>query len=191
MALAYDATIEGWSRALDLRDKETEGHTQRVTQQTLELARRMGIPERELTQVRYGALLHDIGKMGVPDQILLKPGQLTPEEWEVMRLHPVFAFDLLSPIRHLKEAALDIPNCHHERWDGSGYPRGLKGEEIPFTARLFAVVDAWDAITSDRPYRQAWDKERAIAYLREYAGTYFDPQVVNEFLLMLQQKGLN
>ena len=189
LALAYDATIEGWSRALDLRDKETEGHTQRVTQQTLELARRMGIPERELIQVRYGALLHDIGKMGVPDQILLKPGQLTPEEWEAMRQHPVFAFDLLSPIRHLKEAALDIPYCHHERWDGAGYPRGLKGEQIPFAARLFAVVDVWDAITSNRTYRQAWDAERAMAYIREQSGKQFDPRVVDEFLLMLQEKG--
>ena len=137
LALAYDATIEGWSHALDLRDKETEGHTQRVTEMTVRLARAMGIADAELAHVRRGALLHDIGKMGVPDSILLKPGPLTEEEWVLMRQHPLFAYDLLSPIAYLRPA-LDIPYCHHEHWDGTGYPRGLKGEEIPLTARLFA-----------------------------------------------------
>lgn len=187
LELAYDATIEGWSHALDLRDHETEGHTLRVTGQTLELARRLGIPEEELLLIRYGALLHDIGKMGVPDIILLKPGPLVEEEWIVMRKHPVFARDLLLPIHYLRGAALEIPYCHHERWDGSGYPLGLKGEEIPFTARMFAVVDVWDAVTSDRPYREAWAKEKALDYLKENAGILFDPQVVAEFVELLKQ----
>jgi putative nucleotidyltransferase with HDIG domain len=151
---AYDATIEGWSHALDLRDKETEGHTQRVTELTMELARTFGFGEAELVHIRRGALLHDIGKMGVPDNILLKEGKLTDEEWGVMRQHPLFARDMLLPIHYLRPA-LDIPMFHHERWDGSGYPCGLKGEEIPLTARIFAVVDVWDALTSDRPYRAA------------------------------------
>ena len=165
LALAYDATIEGWSHALDLRDKETEGHTQRVTEMTVKLARRFGIPEKELVQVRWGALLHDIGKMGVPDGILLKPGPLTDEEWVVMKKHPAFAYEMLSPIRYL-QLALDIPYCHHEKWDGTGYPRGLKGEQIPLAARIFAVVDVWDALTSDRPYRQAWSEEKARQHIR-------------------------
>lgn len=187
LELAYDSTIEGWSHALDLRDHETEGHTLRVTGQTLELARRLDIPEEDMLQIRYGALLHDIGKMGVPDTILLKPGPLTEEEWGVMRKHPVFAFELLVPIRYLRKSALEIPYCHHERWDGSGYPRGLKGEEIPFAARMFAVVDVWDALTSDRPYRGAWSEEKALQYLREYAGILFDPRVVDEFIELLKQ----
>ena len=137
---AYEATIEGWSHALDLRDKETEGHSQRVTEITLRLAKAMGIGDAELVKVRHGALLHDIGKMGVPDSILLKPGKLTDEEWVLMRKHPALAHELLSPIVYLRDA-LDIPYCHHEKWDGTGYPRGLKGEQIPLTARIFAVVD--------------------------------------------------
>jgi putative nucleotidyltransferase with HDIG domain/PAS domain S-box-containing protein len=178
---AYDATIEGWSRALDLRDKETEGHTLRVTETTLRLARAMGIGEADLIHVRRGALLHDIGKLGVPDAILLKPGKLTDEEWVVMRKHPVYAYELLSPIDYLKPA-LDIPYYHHEKWDGTGYPHGLSGEQIPLTARLFAVVDVWDALRSDRPYRPGWPMEKVHDYLRDQAWKHFDPTVVDVFL---------
>jgi PAS domain S-box-containing protein len=184
--LAYEATIEGWSRALDLRDRETEGHTLRVTEKTLELARRMGLPDRELSHIRRGSLLHDIGKMGVPDSILLKADALTDSEWEIMRNHPLFAFQLLSPIRYLKSAAIDIPYCHHEKWDGTGYPRGLKAEQIPFAARIFAVVDVYDALTSDRPYRAAWPNEKVIEHIKLLAGTHFDPQVVQAFLMMIE-----
>jgi PAS domain S-box-containing protein/putative nucleotidyltransferase with HDIG domain len=179
--LAYDATIEGWSEALDLRDKETEGHSQRVTELTVALARQLGMSDDELVHVRRGALLHDIGKMGVPDAILLKPGPLTDEEWVLMRQHPTFAYALLSKIQFLRPA-LDIPYCHHEKWDGSGYPRGLSGEQIPMAARIFAVVDVWDALTSDRPYRKAWSPERASAYIQEQAGSHFDRRVVDFFL---------
>jgi PAS domain S-box-containing protein len=183
IGLAYDATIEGWSRALDLRDKETEGHSRRVTDMTLTLAQTMGIGEEELVHVRRGALLHDIGKMGVPDHILFKPGKLTEHEWEKMIQHPTFAYELLSPIAYLKPA-LDIPYCHHEKWDGTGYPRGLKGEQIPFAARLFAVVDVWDALRSDRPYRAAWAEEKVREHILEGSGTHFDPQVVVAFMKM-------
>jgi PAS domain S-box-containing protein len=188
LALAYDATIEGWSRALDLRDRETEGHTQRVTETTVRLARALGLSSEEIVHVRRGALLHDIGKMGIPDTVLLKPGALTDDEWVTMRKHPVYAYELLVPIAYLRPAA-DIPYCHHEKWDGSGYPRGLKGEQIPLGARIFAVVDVWDALTSDRPYRAAWDKTRARAYLREQTGKHFDPKVVEAFLRMMTQEG--
>lgn len=181
LELAYNATIEGWSHALDLRDRETEGHTQRVTEATINLARLMGITDSQIVHVRRGSLLHDIGKMGVPDIILLKPGPLTEDEWEIMRRHPQLAFDLLTPISYLKPA-LDIPYCHHEKWDGTGYPRGLKGEQIPLAARIFAVADVWDALTSDRPYRQAWSSSKAMEYVRENSGTHFDPQVVEIFL---------
>ncbi len=181
LKLAYDATIEGWSRALDLRDKETEGHTQRVTEITVKLARAMGMKDEDLVNLRRGALLHDIGKVGVPDAVLHKPGPLTDEEWEVMRKHPTYALDLLQPIRHLRPA-LDIPFAHHERWDGSGYPRGRKGEQIPLAARIFAVVDAWDALCSDRPYRAAWPREKVREHLRSQAGKSFDPVVVERFL---------
>lgn len=184
LTLAYDATIAGWSRAMDLRDRETEGHTQRVTDLTLKLARAMNISESQLMHIRQGALLHDIGKMGVPDSILLKTEALTEKEWETMRQHPVFAYEMLSSIRYLR-AALDIPYCHHERWDGSGYPRGLNGEGIPIAARIFAVVDVWDALTSDRPYRKRWSKEAALEYIQEQSGKYFDPQVVEVFLKMI------
>ncbi|MBC7877924.1 MAG: PAS domain S-box protein [Anaerolineales bacterium] len=181
LSMAYDATIEGWSHALDLRDKETEGHSQRVTKITVDLARDFGLSEEDLIQVRWGSLLHDIGKMGVPDSILLKPGALTEEEWVSMKNHPRFAYDLLSPIRYLR-LALDIPYCHHEKWDGTGYPRGLKGEQIPLTARIFAVVDVWDALRSDRPYRAAWDEGKVREHIFALAGTHFDPLVVDKFL---------
>jgi putative nucleotidyltransferase with HDIG domain len=187
LALAYDATIAGWSRAMDLRDKETEGHTQRVTNLTLRLARTLGIGDAQLIHIRHGALLHDIGKMGVPDNILLKPDQLTAEEWEKMMKHPGFAYEMLSSIRYL-QPALDIPYCHHEKWDGSGYPRGLKGHEIPIAARIFAVADVWDAITSDRPYRKGWSKEAALEYIREQSAKYFDPEVVERFLELISNE---
>jgi PAS domain S-box-containing protein/putative nucleotidyltransferase with HDIG domain len=182
LELAYDATIEGWSHALDLRDKETEGHTLRVAEMTVNLARTLGLSELELVNVRWGALLHDIGKMGVPDGILFKPGPLTDEEWVVMKKHPTLAYEMLSPIRYL-HTALDIPYCHHEWWDGTGYPRGLKGEQIPLTARIFAVVDVWDALISDRSYRQAWSKGKARQHILTDVGVHFDPQVVKIFIL--------
>jgi len=183
LALAYDATLEGWSRALDLRDQETEGHSQRVTELTLQLARAMGVPDEELVHIRRGALLHDIGKMGLPDSILRKPGPLTRKEREIMRRHPVYANELLAPIAFLRPAQ-DIPYCHHEKWDGTGYPRGLKGEQIPLAARIFAVADVWDALRSDRPYRPAWTQAQARRYIREQAGRHFDPRVVEVFLRM-------
>ncbi len=188
LVLAYDGTIEGWSRALDYRDKETEGHSRRVTELTLEIARFMGISADELVHIRRGALLHDIGKMGIPDNILLKPGPLTDEEWVIMRRHPVYALELLSPIAYLRPA-LDIPYCHHEKWDGTGYPRGLKGEEIPLAARVFAVVDVWDALNSDRPYRPAWPGEKIREHMRSLSGTHFDPKVCEAFLKLLELKG--
>ena len=181
---AYDTTIEGWSHALDLRDKETEGHTLRVTEMTMKLASAAGISEEELVHVRRGALLHDIGKMAVPDHILLKPDKLTDEEWIAMRKHPTFAYELLSPIDYLRPA-LDIPYCHHEKWDGTGYPRGLKGKQIPLTARLFAVVDVWDALRSDRPYRKAWGVEKVRKHIKSLTGTHFDPMAVELFLKMI------
>jgi len=184
LVLAYDATIEGWSRALDLRDKETEGHTQRVTEMTIALARAFGLDDADLAQIRWGGLLHDIGKMGVPDAILLKPGQLTEEEWEVMRRHPVLAREMLAPIRYLQHA-LDIPYCHHEKWDGTGYPRGLKGEQIPIAARLFAIVDVWDALRSDRPYRKGWSEEEVLKHITKLSGSHFDPKVVEVFLRLI------
>ncbi|NWG34345.1 MAG: GAF domain-containing protein [Chloroflexi bacterium] len=184
---AYDTTLEGWARALELRDRETEGHTRRVTQKTMDLARYMNISEDEMVNIYRGVLLHDIGKMGVPDQILRKTGPLTDPEWTEMRMHPQYAFDLLSPIPYLRPA-LDIPYCHHEHWDGSGYPRGLKGEQIPLAARIFSIVDIWDALLSDRPYRKAWSEERVLAYLREISGTILDPAVVEAFLKMLAEE---
>lgn len=177
MFQAYNATIEGWSRALDLRDQATEGHSQRVADMTVKLARLFGLSEAELVQVRWGALLHDIGKMGVPDGILRNPETLSEADWAVMKQHPVLAYELLAPIRYLR-TALEIPYAHHEKWDGSGYPRGLKGEQIPLTARIFAVVDVWDALRSERSYRTPWPAERIRAHLAALAGTHFDPQVV-------------
>ncbi len=184
LVLAYDATIEGWARALELRDAETEGHTRRVTEMTVMLARAMGFDDMELVHIRRGAILHDIGKMAIPDTILLKPGPLTDEEWVVMRQHPVYAYHMLSSVHSLR-SCLDIPHYHHERWDGSGYPDGLKGQEIPLVARLFAVVDVWDALSSDRPYRKAWPRERVYDYVREQSGSHFDPAVVEIFLRLM------
>ncbi len=184
LALAYDATIEGWSRALDLRDKETEGHSRRVTDMTVKIAREMGTREDMLVHIRRGSLLHDIGKMGIPDHILLKPGKLSEEEWIIMRKHPVFAHDLLSPIAFLRPA-LDIPLRHHEKWDGTGYPEGLKGEKIPLAARIFSVVDVWDALSSDRPYRPAWSKENVMQYLRDKSEVDFDPSIAALFIRQL------
>ncbi len=187
LAMAYDATIEGWSRALDMRDRETEGHTIRVTDMTLRLARTMGVTEEELVHMRRGALLHDIGKMGIPDNILLKPGPLTDEEWIVMRRHPEYAHGLLSLVNYLRPALL-IPYCHHEKWDGTGYPRGLREEAIPLSARLFAVVDVWDALRSERPYRQAWPADKVRGYLIEQSGKHFDPQALSMFIKLLDQE---
>lgn len=178
---AYERTLEGWVAALDLRDKETEGHTQRVTELTVRLARAHGMADPELIHVRRGALLHDIGKLGIPDAILLKEGPLTDDEWVVMRKHPGYAFQWLSPIDYLRPA-LDIPYCHHEKWDGTGYPRGLAGETIPLSARIFAIVDVWDALRSDRPYRKAWPVEKTLDHIKSGAGKHFDPSVVDEFV---------
>lgn len=178
---AYDATIEGWSYALDLRDKETEGHTLRVTEITTGLCKKFGLNEDELRYARWGALLHDIGKMGVPDAILQKPDKLSDDEWVIMKMHPLYARKMLERINYLK-SAIDIPYCHHEKWDGSGYPRNLQGEQIPLQARIFAIADVWDALTSNRPYRPAWPKKDALDYIKSGAGTHFDPQVVEMFL---------
>jgi putative methionine-R-sulfoxide reductase with GAF domain len=183
LILAYDTTIEGWARALELRDQETEGHTTRATEMTLRLALAMGVDEAELVHVRRGALLHDIGKMSIPDSILLKNGPLTEEEWQIMRRHPAYAFEVLSPIAYLRQA-LEIPYCHHERWDGTGYPRGLKGEQIPLAARIFSLADIWDALHSERRYHSAWPEQQIREYIRSLSGTQFDPRVVEAFLNM-------
>lgn len=184
LRLAYDATIEGWSRALELRDIETKGHADRVTRLTMQLVQQMNVPMDEWVHIRRGALLHDIGKLGIPDSILFKPGPLNDEEWEIMRRHPVYAYEMLAPINYLRPA-LDIPYSHHENWDGSGYPRGLKGTEIPLAARIFAVVDVYDALTSDRPYRPAWSHEKAMDYIRAESGRHFDPKVVTAFEILM------
>jgi HD-GYP domain-containing protein (c-di-GMP phosphodiesterase class II) len=186
---AYGYTIEGWARALTLRDAETWDHTERVTEITLRLARRLGMPGEELVHVRRGALLHDIGKVGVPDAILLKPGPLDEDEWKIMRRHPVLAYQLLAPIDYL-QPALHIPYAHHEKWDGTGYPRGLSGREIPLSARLFAVVDVWDALRSDRPYRDAWSPEKTLEHIRAESGRHFDPEVVRAFLALYEEEEL-
>jgi putative nucleotidyltransferase with HDIG domain len=180
---AYEATLQGWVRALDLRDKETRGHTQRVTALTQKLARSMGFDEKQMVHLKRGALLHDIGKMGIPDGILLKPGDLTPKERELMQQHPSLAHEMLSPIDFLKPA-IDIPYCHHEKWDGSGYPRGLRADQIPLAARIFSVVDVWDALTSERPYRGPMDSAEVREHIQKGAGSHFDPQVVEVFLGM-------
>ncbi|MGD2159523.1 MAG: cache domain-containing protein [Anaerolineales bacterium] len=178
---AYDKSLEGWAKALELRDKETEGHTRRVTDMTIALARKLGIEGDQLENMRRGALLHDIGKVGVPDSILQKPGKLTDDEFEIIKKHPIFAFEMLSDITFLK-SAIDIPYCHHEKWDGSGYPRGLRNTEIPIAARIFAVVDVWDAITSDRIYRKAMTKTEALKVIQDGEGNHFDPEITEIFI---------
>jgi PAS domain S-box-containing protein len=183
---AYDATIEGWALAMELRDSETEGHSRRVTSLTIKLAELFGLSQDEITKIRRGVLLHDIGKMAITDRILQKNGPLTEDEWAVMRKHPTHAYRMLSSIAYL-QPSLDIPYCHHEHWDGSGYPRGLKGEEIPLSARLFSVVDVWDALRSDRPYRAAVSPEEAVEYIRSQSGLYFDPKVVDLFLRLIAE----
>ena len=178
---AYDETIEGWAHTLEIRDQETEGHSRRVTDMTIALARLMGIQEEHIQDIQRGALLHDIGKMSISDSVLNKAGSLDENEWIMMREHPTIAYHLLSSIEYMKHA-LVIPYCHHEKWDGSGYPQGLAGDQIPLAARIFAVVDVYDALTSDRPYRKAWSVEDTLKYIREQSGKHFDPQVVSIFL---------
>lgn len=178
---SYDSTLRGWVHALDMRDKETEGHTQRVTDLTMHFAQVCTFSSDELIHIRRGALLHDIGKMGIPDAILNKPGALTAEEWQIMRLHPEYAHHWISPIPFLRPA-LDIPYSHHEKWDGSGYPRGLKGDAIPLAARLFAFADVWDALRSDRPYRAGLSTDAVRKYIADRSGTHFDPSLVHIFL---------
>ncbi len=185
LTLAYDSTIEGWGKALELRDQETEGHTQRVTDMTLRLCRAFDLDEEECIQARRGALLHDIGKMAISDSILLKTGSFTPEERQIMQKHPVYAFKMLSNIDYLQHA-LDIPYCHHEKWDGTGYPRGLQGDEIPLAARIFSVADIWDALINDRRYHDAWSESKAREYIKSLAGTHLDPKVVETFLEMVR-----
>ncbi|MHC1783144.1 MAG: PAS domain S-box protein [Anaerolineaceae bacterium] len=190
LARAYEATIEGWSRALDLRDHDTEGHTQRVAEAAVKLAQACGVSQSELLHIRRGALLHDIGKVGIPDRILLKPGPLTENEWVIMKQHPVLAFELLSPISFLRPS-IDIPYCHHEKWDGSGYPRGLKGETIPLAARIFSIIDVWDALRSDRPYRKGWSTKEVEDYLRSQSGRQFEPKIVEVFMHVLKKERLD
>ena len=183
LIISYDQTIEGWVHALDLRDRETEGHSQRVTQTTVEFAKRINIPQEKIEGIRRGALLHDVGKLGIPDAILLKPGKLTEEEWVVMRRHPVYAHEWLSSIEYLRPS-LEIPYCHHEKWDGSGYPRQLRGDEIPLSARLFAIVDVWDALCSERPYHTPMPEDKVLDYIRNESGRHFDPALIEVFLKM-------
>jgi putative nucleotidyltransferase with HDIG domain len=183
---AYDNTLEGWAKALELRDKETEGHSERVTNLTVKLAEAMGIGGEALVNIRRGALLHDIGKMGVPDAILHKNGPLDERERQIIQQHPQNAYNMLKHIDYL-QAALEIPYCHHEKWDGTGYPRGLKGEEIPISARAFAIVDVYDALVSDRPYRKALPRHEVADYLKKESGSHFDPNVLNIFLRVLTQ----
>jgi HD-GYP domain-containing protein (c-di-GMP phosphodiesterase class II) len=183
--LAYDSTIEGWSKALDLKCREPEGHTEKVTEMAILLARRVGVREKDIQPIRRGAILHDIGKMGIPDAILTKPGPLTEEEWKTMRLHPVYALQMLQPIAFLRDA-LAIPYSHHEHWDGQGYPLGLKGEQIPLAARIFSVVDVWNSLMSDQPYRRAWKADRVRTYIRENTGRLFDPEIADAFLELIE-----
>jgi PAS domain S-box-containing protein len=189
LAVAYDTTLEGWAKALELKDKETEGHSRRVTTATVIVARKLGFKEHELVDIRRGTILHDIGKMAIPDEVLRKNGPLTLEEKRIVERHPQVAYDLLKDIPHLKNA-IDIPYCHHEKWDGSGYPRGLKGEEIPLTARIFTIVDVWDALSSNRPYRDAWDKNKIIEYLQGESGRHFDPVITAKFIELVRQGGI-
>jgi putative nucleotidyltransferase with HDIG domain len=184
---SYDLTLRGWARALEFRDGETAGHSQRVAQLSVAVAKALGLEMEDITNIRRGAYLHDIGKMAIPDPVLLKPGPLTDEEWQVMKQHPARAREFLLEIPFL-QGAIPITYSHHERWDGAGYPEGLQGESIPLLARIFAVIDNWDALTSDRPYRKAWSEEKTIAFLRQNSGKMFDPQVVEVFLSMISKR---
>jgi HD-GYP domain-containing protein (c-di-GMP phosphodiesterase class II) len=188
LVLAYKTTLEGWAKALELRDKETEGHSRRVTELTELLAIKLGLSQEELVPIHYGSLLHDIGKMGIPDTILHKTTELTIEERKIVEMHPTTAFNLLKNIEYL-QGAMDIPYYHHEKWNGEGYPNGLKGEAIPLPARIFAVVDVWDALRQDRLYRDAWPTEKVIAYMQEQSGKHFDPRVVEVFLAGVMEEG--
>jgi HD-GYP domain-containing protein (c-di-GMP phosphodiesterase class II) len=190
LGIAYDSALQGWSSALELRDHDTQQHTERVTEDVVSLACRMGVPEEELINYRRGALLHDVGKMAIPDSILRKAGQLSEDEWKTMRLHPMYAFVMLRKIPFLHKA-LDIPYRHHEKWDGSGYPHGLFRQQIPLAARIFSVVDSWDALNHDRPYRKAWPREKAIEYIASQAGKEFDPEVVKAFLEWMNHKKIH
>jgi HD-GYP domain-containing protein (c-di-GMP phosphodiesterase class II) len=183
---SYDASLEVWSAALDMRNKEAKGHSRRVMEKALNMAKVVGMSNQELVNIRRGALLHDFGNIAVPESILYKNGELTMEEWLSIHMHPYIAYELLTPIEFLKPA-LDIPYRHHEHWDGSGYPRGLKGEEIPLAARIFSVVDVYDSLTSDRPYRSAWMKKDAMNYIQDMAGQQFDPMAVELFVMMNNQ----
>jgi HD-GYP domain-containing protein (c-di-GMP phosphodiesterase class II) len=183
---AYEETLLGWAKAVELRDQDTEDHTRRVAKLTVQLANYISLPVEEILHIHRGAMMHDIGKLGIPDGILLKTDRLTEAEFEIMKLHTIHAYDMIYPIKHLRPA-MDIPFCHHEKWDGSGYPRGLKGEQIPLAARLFAVVDVWDALRSNRPYRAEWSKEKVTDYLQTESGSHFDPYVVRMFLRMLEE----
>jgi HD-GYP domain-containing protein (c-di-GMP phosphodiesterase class II) len=187
LKLACEQTNDHHSKAMDLQVDDIEGHTLRVTVMTLKVAASAGMSVAEMAHVRRGCLLHDIGKIGIPDAILLKPGNLTDEEWSIMRMHPVYAHDLLAPLVHLRPA-MDIPYCHHERWDGTGYPNGLKGEQIPLAARYFTVVDVWDALRSDRPYRKGWPEEQVLQYISDRSGTHFDPGAVELFFRVVQEE---
>ena len=184
--LAYNTTIEGWLQVLEMRDKDSPGHSTRVADMTVRLASLFNMSDKELQDIRRGALMHDIGKIGVPEAILLKPDQFTDEEWKIYRKHPQFAYDMLYPIAYLR-GSLDIPYCHHEKWDGTGFPRGLKGTEVPLSARIFAVVDAFDALMSDRPYRKALPKKEVLEYIQEHSGWHFDPKVVEAFIKLIRE----
>jgi putative two-component system response regulator len=190
LSQSYDATLSGWAMALELRERETAGHSHRVVKLTLRMANEIGISPEQQVHIHRGALLHDIGKMGIADSILLKPATLTPEEWDQMRQHPIYAYELLRQIKFL-EPALNIPYSHHEKWDGTGYPRGLSGEQIPLESRIFALADVWDALTSNRPYRKSLTREEAIQYIRENSGSHFDPNLAERFIRMMERESID
>jgi putative nucleotidyltransferase with HDIG domain len=187
LAETCEATIQGWILALELHDGESRSHAFRVTEMAEKLALKLDISESDVVHIRHGALLHDIGKLGVPGSILKKSGPLTDDEWQIMKKHPVFAYELLAPIKFL-QPALDIPYYHHEKWDGSGYPNGLKRDHIPLAARIFAVVDVWDALRSNRPYRtQTWSERKIISHIRQQSGRHFDPHISEIFIRLLEE----
>jgi len=190
LLVTYDATIQGWARALNLHNQRNEEHTHRVAELTERLARKMGVKDESIIHIRWGAMLHDIGKMGIPSHILNKEEALTDDEWSIICKHPQYAREMLYPIAHLR-TALAIPYSHHEQWDGSGYPQGLKGDEIPLEARIFSVVDVYDAMTSERPNRSAWEKQKVLEYIQSQSGTHFDPRVVRAFINMIREERLN